>query len=146
MMVDPTGRLITYARDGTAVAAITPRVRGGDEAKGDAAPNVVVVPLPMTPWLGSPATRRTGVAAWRHAWRCVGPTSAGGDRQAVALGLAIVERLDEVRSLTFPVSGGTGVIYQVLVEQQSGVLRDPDTNEPYVVVTTLTSSNLRAIP
>lgn len=147
-MIDPTGRLVTLTRDGAAVAAITPRVRGGEKAPLDAPPYAVVVPLPMTPWVGSSETQRAGAVTWRHAIRCVGPKHQGGDREAVALGLAVVQTLHGAGPVTFPTPGGGGGkagIYRIVVESMTGPLTDPDTQEPYVVVTTALSATAQAI-
>lgn len=141
--VDPTGKLVTLTRDAPAVAAITGAVRGGEKAPADAPPYVVVVPLAAGPGPG----RRAGVATWRHAFRCYGPKVQGGDRQAEALALAVWTSLDEQGPIAFPAPGGSGdraAIYQLLVESMGGPLEDPDTGEPYVVLTTSMSAGLRS--
>lgn len=147
MSVDPTGRLVSLTRDAPSVAAITSRVRGGEKAPADAPPYVVVVPLGSVPFVGSPETRRTGTATWRHAFRCYGPKAQGGDRQAVALAGAVGESLHLARSVTFPVpgGGGTAAIFQILVETTGPVVLDPDTSEPFVVVTVVTMASAQAI-
>lgn len=139
--VDPTGRLVVMTRDAAAVAAITNRVRGGEKAPGDAPPYAVVVPIGMTPFIGAKNGNRSRLAGWRHAIRCYGPKVQGGDRQAEALGLAVVTSLHQAGPVTFPASGsGTAGIYQIEVESMGGPLRDPDSGEPYVIVTTYLSA------
>lgn len=146
-MISPTGRLVVLTRDGPTVAALTPRVRGGEKAPGDAPPYVVIVPLGMTPWVSSPAGQRLGVATWRHALRCVAAKAQGGDRNAEALGLAVVQDLHNTGPITYPEPGGSGKagIYRLMVEGMSGPLTDPDTGEPYVVVTTSMFATAHAI-
>lgn len=139
-VVDPTGRLVTLTRDAAGVAAITSRVRGGEKAEGDAPPYIVVLPIvPGAPGLAGGAGRRTRVMSWRHALRCYAPKVQGGDRQAVALGLAVMNALDMAGPITFPAPGGGSGhagIYRLMVEGSAGPMVDPDTGEPYVVVTT----------
>lgn len=153
-LVDPTGRLITLTRDGAAVAALTPRVGGTDRRKGWTPPYVLVVPLAGAPGLLTGEGRRAGVVGWRHAFRCYGPKGkaedaevGAGDRQAEALALAVAASLDQAGPLTYPAPGNPSEragIYKVLVEGIGPVLRDPTTQEPYVVVTTYTAAALRS--
>lgn len=147
--VDPTGRLVVMTRDDPAVAAITTRVRGGEKSPGDAPPYVVVVPLvPGVPGLTGGAGRRTRLMGWRHALRCYGPKVQGGDRQAVALGLAVMNALHLAGPISFPAPGGQSGragIYQVLVEGSGGPLVDPASGEPYVVITTYLAATGTAI-
>lgn len=145
-VVDPTGKLVTATRDAAAVAAITTRVRGGEKAPNDAPPYVVVVPLAVAPSLMGGAGRRAGLAGWRHAFRCYGPKVQGGDRQAEALGLAVMTSLHMAGPLTFAAPGGSGRagIYQIQVEGMGGPLIDPATGEPYVVVTTYMAATLQS--
>lgn len=147
MADDPTGRLVTTTRDLPAVAAITSRIRGGEKAPGDAPPYAVIVSLGMTPFLGAGVGRRASLSGWRHAIRCYGPKVQGGDRQAEALGIAVVQGLHMAGPVTFPAPGGSGArlgIYQIEVEGMGGPLVDPATGEPYVVVTTYMAASLRS--
>lgn len=148
-LIDPTGRLVTFTRDAAAVAAITSRVRGGELAQGDEPPSVVIrAALPMTPWVGSVDTQRTGVATWRHTHHCYGPKVQGGDRQALALALAVAGELHGAGPMTFATPGGGGGkagIYQIHVESVIGGLTDPDTAEPYAIVTTVLTATAHAI-
>lgn len=147
--IDPTGRLVTLTRDDPAVAALTTRVRGGEKAPTDDAPYIVVVPLvPGAPGLIGGQGRRANVSTWRHALRCYAAKEQGGDRKAVALGLAVVDALHMHGPITFPTPGGGaghGGIYQIVVEGSGGPYVDPGTGEPYVVVTTYLSATAVAI-
>jgi hypothetical protein len=108
---------------------------------------VVVVPLSVAPALPSGQGRRANVAGWRHAFRCYGPKVQGGDRQAEALGLAVMTALHNTGPITFPAPGGgsgRAGIYQIQVEGMGGPLIDPATGEPYVVVTTSMSASLQS--
>jgi hypothetical protein len=144
-LTDPTGRLVTLVRDAPTVSTITSRVRGGEKAPGDAPPYIVLVPLASSPFLGTPETQRTGVATWRHAIRCYGPRVQGGDRQALALALAVVSVLHMAGPVPFTVAGKKNAIYQIAVEAIGPILVDPDSGEPYAVVTTTLAASAQAL-
>lgn len=142
MADDPTGRLITMTRELPGLAGVT--VRGKDRADGDAPPLVQVLPIVITP-----LAARAGVNEWRHAFRCYGPKLLDGDRQANALAIAVMQGWANHPPFSFPAPDQPGRqfgAYQVLFESLVGPLEDPQTGEPYSVVTLRTLAPLTSWP
>lgn len=136
-MIDPTGRLVTLLRDTPAIAAITPRVRGGGRAAGDGPPMVIIRRLTSVPWLGGPENDRSGLDTIRYSVLCYGPKASGGDRQAFALAGAVHDAVHNHAALRFPVPGGgpgSALIFRMREESTGSAVSDPDTEEPYVPV------------
>lgn len=134
-MIDPTGRLVTLIRDAAGVAAITPRVRGGEKAPADAPPFAVVRRLDSVPWLGDPATESEGFGTFRYTVLCYAAKVASGERDAFALAGAVHDAVHDRGQFTFSVGGGgRGAIYRIEEDSIGAAQRDPDTGEPFVPV------------
>lgn len=133
-MIDPTGRVIVLIRDAAAVAAITPRVRGGEKAPGDAPPFVIVRRSPSVPWIGDPSTESAGVMTVRYTALCYAAKTPSGERDAFVLAGAVADAINDHGAITFAVTGGRGVTFGIQLDSIGGALRDPDTGEPYVPV------------
>lgn len=133
-MIDPTGRIVTLVRDYAAVAAITPRVRGGEKAGGDAAPFVVIRRLSSVPWIGNPGTETAGVTTVRYTALCYVAKNADGPRQAYVLAGAVHDAIQDHSSITYSAGSGRAVIYGIQEDSIGPVLADPVTDEPYVTV------------
>ena len=134
MSVDPTGRLIVRIRDDVAVAAITPRVRGGEKLAGWAPPYVVIRRLTSVPWIGDPGTEGAGVQTVRYTALAYAQKVENGDELAFRLAGAVADAINNLGLLTFPLTGGRAALYRVQVDGDGPALRDPLTQEPYVPV------------
>lgn len=127
MTVDLTGKAVTEIRDYTAVAAITPRVRGGELADNDAPPAVVIraIDIDYSPF---GRTRRARLQAPLFAALCYGVTRI----QAAQLAGAVVDAVN----LRGPRKDAQNrLIYLSLVEGDGEVVLDPDTRWPFATVT-----------
>jgi hypothetical protein len=125
--VDLTGKAVTEIRDFAAVAAITPRVRGGELADNDAPPAVIVRPLAID-YSPFGQTRRARLQAPLFAALCYGVTRV----QAAQLAGAVVDAVN----LRGPRKDAQNrLIYLSLVEGDGEVVLDPDTRWPFATVT-----------
>jgi hypothetical protein len=122
-MQDLTGPIVLLVRDNPAVAAITPRVRGGELAAGDAAPAVVIVGASNTRSPFGPGKGRLGLQGPRFYANCYGATY----QQATQLAGAVSDALHLVRGRAL---GGGKVIHQILDGGWGGVVLDPATKWP----------------
>lgn len=122
-MQDLTGAIVTTVRDDPAVAAITPRVRGGELAAGDAAPAVVIVQASNTRSPFGPGRARLGLQQPRFYANCYGATY----QEAAHLAGAVSDALHLLRGRAF--SGGR-VILEILDAGWGGVVLDPVTKWP----------------
>jgi hypothetical protein len=105
-MIDPTGRLVTLIRDAAGVAAITPRVRGGEKAPNDAPPFAVVRRLDSVPWIDDPETESEGFGTFHYTVLCYAAKVASGERDAFALAGAVHDAVHDRGQFTFSVAGG----------------------------------------
>lgn len=146
MSIDPTGRLIVLVRDGASVAAITPRVRGGEKLAGWKPPYVVIRRLTSVPWIGDPGTEGAGVQTIRYTALNYALKVENGEELAFMLAGAVADVVDNLGLLTFPLSAGRAALYRVQVDGIGPALRDPLTEEPYVPVqfTALASAQVLA--
>lgn len=138
MIVDLTGKAVVEIRDFPAVAAITPRVRGGELASGDGPPAIVIARLAVD---FSPfgATRRMGIQAPLFAANCYGADR----RQAAQLADAVVEAIN----LRGPRRDAQNrLVYLSLVEGGGDVVLDPDTRWPTATVTFSFVGAQQAVP
>lgn len=126
--------MVTLIRDDPAVAAITPRVRGGEKAKDDAPPFVVVRRLPSVPWIGDPRTEAAGVQTVRYTALCYAQKARGGEQLAFALAGAVADAINDHPAFTFPVTGGRAAACRIQLDSVGSAISDPDTGEPYVPV------------
>lgn len=133
-MIDPTGRVVVLIRDDAAVAAITPRVRGGEKAPADAPPFVVVRRSPTAPWIGDPTTEGAGVMTVRYTALCYASKTTQGERDAFVLAGAVADAINDRGPAGFQAGSGRGLTYGIQLDSIGGALRDPDTGEPYVPV------------
>lgn len=121
-VADLTGPIVTLIRDNPAVAAITPRVRGGELASGDIAPAVVVVSLSNTRSPFGRGTGRLGLQAPRYAVNCYATTY----QAAAQLAGAVSDALHQLSARN--VSNKT--IHQVVDDGWGGPVLDPVTKWP----------------
>ena len=133
-MIDPTGRIIVRIRDDAVVAAITPRVRGGEKLAGWAAPFVVIRRISSVPWIGDPGTETAGVQTVRYTALCYAARVENGDELAFRLAGAVSDAINNHGLLAFPVSAGRAAIYRLQEDSIGPSLRDELTGEPYVPV------------
>jgi hypothetical protein len=129
--VDSIGFVITDMKaNATAVLALLPnakRIQGNE--KRTPSPCVVVGVSVDRPSISAP---RGHVRDLTLNFRCFAPKSPTGDIEARALGLAVGDYLD----LRGPrVSAGGAGIYKSLESNTSGVIIDPESGEPMVLVT-----------
>lgn len=129
--VDPVGFVIIDMKaNAAAVLALLPdakRIQGNE--KRTPSPCVVVGVASDRP---SPSAPRARVRDLILHFRCFAPKSPTGDIEARALGLAVGDYLD----LRGPrVSAGGVGIYRSLEANTSGVIIDPESGEPMVIVT-----------
>ena len=129
--VDPVGFVITDMKANAAgVLALLPaasRIQGNE--KRTASPCVVVGVQVDRPSFNA---YRAGVRDLTLAFRCYVPKSPTGDIEARTLGLAVADYLDQRGPRVS--AGGVG-IYISLEANTSGVLPDPISDEPFVLVT-----------
>lgn len=125
-MVDLTGVAVVEVRDAAAVAAITPRVRGGELAGDDAPPAVAISALGIG-YSPFGQTRRARLQEAMFAAKCYGGTRI----QAAQLGNAVAGAI-EVRGPRKDASGR--LVYLSLVESAGTVELDPDTRWPFSTV------------
>jgi hypothetical protein len=125
-MKDLVGPLVVTARDDTAVAAITPRVRGGELAEGDTAPAVVFVLASNSRSPFGPGKSRLGMQQPRVYANCYGVTA----QQASQLAGAVSDALHQLSPRT--ISGKP--IHQVLDDGWGGVVLDPTTKWPTITI------------
>lgn len=88
-MLDLQGAVVVEVRDAAAVAAITPRVRGGELAPGDAPPAVVIVALGRVRSPHQPGRNRLGLQQARYVANCYGATRIQANELAGAVSDAI---------------------------------------------------------
>lgn len=128
MTVDLTGVAVTNIRDWPSVAAITPRVRGGELAPNDAPPAVVVALLTISYTPFGPGNRRAGLQAPLFAANCFGLTR----QQAAQLANAVVDAVN----LRGPRKDAQGrYVALSLVESGGDIALDPVTSWPFATVT-----------
>jgi hypothetical protein len=137
-IVDLTGKAVTEIRDFPAVAAITPRVRGGELAPGDGPPAIVIVRLAVDYNPGG-TTRRMRIQAPMFAANCFGADR----RQAAQLADAVVEAID-LRGPRRDVQNR--LVYLSLVEGGGDVVLDPVTRWPTATVTFSFIGAQQAVP
>lgn len=132
---DPTGRLITEMRDATGLA----RIRGGEAAPGDAlGPGayqrfVVLVRLART------RLRRAPIQEVTYAARCYGSTH----QDAAALAGEIA---DAVHARGHRISSGGMSILGSFDDGGGSSATDPDTGQPYEVVSISVGALDRVLP
>jgi hypothetical protein len=89
-VIDLTGRVLVEIRDYAPVAAITPRVRGGEPAKGDVPPMVILVRAGRTRSVFAiRSSARIGLQDGRWYARCYGATA----QQAAQLSGAVSDAI-----------------------------------------------------
>ena len=126
--VEPIGPLVTELRSASAVTALVASRIWGQE-KRDISPCVVVRQLDYRPAISAP---RSGVRDLQVALMCYGTKDPTGDILALQVAGAVGEWIDQ----RGPRRSATGVAFYRSSEQTTGpVLRDPDTDEPFVIVT-----------
>lgn len=122
-MIDPLGFLLTTIRDDATVAAITPRVRGGELEKDDAAPAVLLRRGPVNRSPTGPNARRVGLQGVTVTALCFGATY----QQAAQLYGAVSDAVN----LKGPRRDGTGRLIFVSIDESGGdPVLDPDTRWP----------------
>jgi hypothetical protein len=121
-VIDPLGPVLTLIRSSSAVAAITPRVRGADLAEGDAAPAVVVRRLGVT---RSPLgrTSRLGLEGVTLVAICFGTSP----QQAAQLFGAVSDAVHNKRAR---IDAQGRLIFLTVNESGGDATLDPDTRWP----------------
>lgn len=126
-VVDLTGVAVTEVRDFPLVAAITPRVRGGELDGDDVPPAILIVSLGID-YSPLGRTRRAKLQAPLFAAQCYGQTRP----QAAQLANAVVAAV-ELRGPRVDAQGR--LVHMSLVEGGGDVVLDPDTRWPFATVT-----------
>lgn len=128
--VDPIGYIVTdmkaHAADVLALLPAPARIQGNE--KRTDSPCVVVGAQVDAPAISG---RRGGARDLSVAFRCYAPKTATGDIEARAIALAVGDYFDQRGPRVS--SGGVG-IWISLEANTSAVLRDPVSDEPYVIV------------
>lgn len=119
-VADLTGPLVTTVRDDPSVAAITPRVRGGELAPGDTAPAVVLVSLSNTRSPFGRGRGRLGLQGPRYVANCYGTTY----QQAAQLAGAVSDALHLLRGKKY---SSNRTIHLVTDDGWGGPVLDPAT-------------------
>lgn len=126
--VDPIGALVTELQGVASLTAIIGAGKVMGQEQRVPAPCVVVVQLDDRPSISGP---RTGTRSVQVAVRCVAPKGPTGDILALQIARTVREWFHE----RGPRKSALGVAFYLTTEQNTGaVLRDPDTDEPYVLV------------
>lgn len=126
-MNDLLGPLVVTIRDNAAVAAITPRVRGGELAQGDTAPAVVITRASNSRSPFGPGRARLGMQQPVYYATCYGATFIQLDQ----LMGAVSDALHLLSNRT--ISGK--VIRLVTDEGWAGPVLDPTTRKPMDTIT-----------
>jgi hypothetical protein len=119
------GKLITELKDDPGVFAITAGRVMGQQRDSVAVPCVIVVDLGS-----SKVSSESGVRRYSYGARCYGPNAATGDITAKQLANAVVGAVGSRGPRRHAAVG----IYRSTEVSSGPVLLDPDTREPYVIV------------
>ncbi len=123
-MIDPLGLVLTEIRDDPGVAALTDRIRGGEQAAGDGLGPGKYNRFVVLVRLGGTRERRAPVQEVRLAARCYGVTF----QDAAALAGAVSDAVHAAGPRL--ASSGIG-IYGSFEDSGLGATRDPDTDQPH---------------
>jgi hypothetical protein len=131
----PTGTLVVELRAVPEVAALVPaaNIQGGEGRSNP--PDIIIERLSTSSSVAGPGSHRLGMAEHRYAIRCRAPQSKDGDIVATRIAGAVVVALHMKGYRTRVLgSGDRERIAQSRWDTMTAVLRDPDTQDPYVTV------------
>lgn len=146
---DPTGTVVVGLRaDEDVIATLTAaggdsnpkRVSGGEPKIPP--PHVVVVPTGVNPQPFGLGSRRLGLARYQYAFRCVAPAAlengqanAEGGAQAASIAGAVANYLNRNGWVSRAVGGAVYATVASAEDSTAGATNDPDTKDPFVLVT-----------